>query len=86
MSFQLCPDASKTYDYQSLTTPYKYLYLIRPHDINIRIYQPHLVSSDNAPQEVSIDAIKNVKNNNVNLGGVSNEPVLNREKIGEVLF
>ena len=62
-------------DCQSLTTPYKYLSLIGPPDISIRIYQPYLVSSEKSPQEVSIDLIK--KNQKCKPGGVSNEPVLN---------
>ena len=60
--------------FKSLTTPYKYLSLIGPPDICIRIYQLYPISSENSPQEVSIDEIKIVKN--VNPGGISNEPVL----------
>ena len=63
-------------DYQSLTTSYKYLFFVRTPDISIRIYQPFLVSSENVPQEVSIDVIKILRGKHVNPGGGSNEPVL----------
>ena len=45
------------WDFQLLTTLYKNLSLIVTTDISTRIYQPYLVTLENAPQEVSIDAI-----------------------------
>ena len=64
-------------DCQSLTTLYKFLSLIGPLGMSIKIYQPYLVSSENTPREQSVDVInKNMKNNVVKPGGISNEPVL----------
>ena len=48
--------------------------MIRPSDISISIYQTYVVSSENAPQEVFIDAIKIVKN--VKLQVIYKKPVL----------
>ena len=43
--------------------------------ISISIYQPYLVPSENTPQEISIDVIKNCEKN-AKPGGIYNEPVL----------
>ena len=53
-----------------------YLSLIGSTYISIRIYQPYLVSSENAPQEVFIDVFKSYEKINVNPGGIFNELVL----------
>ena len=64
------------YDFQSLTKPYKYPYFIGPPDTSTSIYQTYLVSSEDTPQDLSIDVIKASKINNVNPGDISNEPIL----------
>ena len=63
------------YDCQSLTKPYKYLSFIGPPDTSTGIYQTYLVSSEDTPQDVSIDVIKASKINNVNPGDIYNEPI-----------
>ena len=60
---------------QSLTKPYKYLSFIGPPDTSTGIYQTYLVSSEDTPQDISIDVIKASKINNVNPGDIYNEPI-----------
>ena len=65
---------------------YKYLSLIGPPDISIRIDQHYLVSSENIYQELSTDVIRNGEKDHVKLGDISSESVLFNDILNRFRF